>query len=89
VDADTKEPSQLKLGTAGLKLGEHWPKLAVVGTGKPSELEVRWAAPGPVAVRVSSAGYEEQQLTLDRDSEHRIVVPLQRLERPVEHVEHP
>ena len=60
----------------GVGMGEHWPKIRVMATGDLSEMRITWIGVGPVDLGITSGGYSEQRLKLDRDSHDPIVVRL-------------
>jgi hypothetical protein len=73
VDAESKEPIPILLKAPSG--GRQSPRFTVIESDKTS-IRLRWLAAGPTEVTVASSGYGEQGLTLDRDSEDLIVVPL-------------
>jgi len=78
IDADTKESVQIVFHGPGRGVNQRWPEYTIFITEDLSELRVRWTDVGPLHIGVSSAGYSEQPLILDRESEKRLVVPLRK-----------
>ena len=76
IDAQTKEAVPVKLKTYGRGLNQRWPDYSISVTDDPSELRIGWIDVGPLHVVVSSPGYSEQPLSLNRESERRLVIPL-------------
>jgi hypothetical protein len=78
IDADTKTPVPVALQLPAKFGHQRWPRYKIIATSDTSEMQLRWLDIGPVRATVSSTGYADQVVTLDKDSESRIVVPLRK-----------